>query len=478
MASTLQIIISARDNASKAIGGIGSNLSQLGKWAAIGGAGMATGLAGATAGLLKLGSDAEEMQAKFNTVFGQFAPQTAASLGTFADQVGRNQFELMGFAATLQDTFVPLGFARQAAAEMSTDLVKLAVDLGSFNNVSEATVVEDLQSALVGNTETLRKYGIVASQARIEQEAINTGLWDGVGAIDASAKAQAIMQIAIASTADAQGDALETSGSFANQMRAVTSSLTEAATAAGVQLLPVFTPLLQSLGQIANEMLPLMVTRFAEFATSLGATIGPAGLLIEDAFTRIGMALGLTSEKVTAVDVIMATFGGVLDAIVIAVQAFALGMQGLATVVEAVSLAVSTAIGLWDQLMTIFAAAGVFDTAQSAIDSLASGISSIGGAITSVIDLWGTMAAAFSSIQIPDILTPGSPTPMELGLRGIASALKDISKAPPPGFGAAGAGGSAGGGTMAINLNLDGRQIASVLAPNDATRKMGGMTAL
>lgn len=478
--TVLQIIIDAKDNASKALGGLGHNLQQLGKFGAIGAAGLTAGLAGAGAGLLKLGSDAEEMQAKFDTVFGQFAGQTEAALGTFASTVGRNRFELMGFAATLQDTFVPLGFAREEAASMSTELVKLAVDLASFNNVSEETVVAHLQSALVGNTETLKDYGIVASQAAIEQEAINSGLWDGVGAIDASAKAQAIMQIAIASTADAQGDALTTAGSFANQMRAVSSSLTEAATAAGIQLLPVFTPMLQSMGQIANEMLPLMVTRFTEFAGKLGTTLGPAGLLIEDAFTRIGLALGLTSEKVTTADVVMAAFGGVLDAIVIAVQAFAVGMQGLAVVIETVSSAVEIAGGLWDQFTTIMASDSVAPAVVT-IKALASGLMSVGSGITSVIGLWQTLASTVSSIQIPSMFTPGSPTPMEMGLRGIADALREINKTPATTIGgpvAAGAASAGGGAPMAVNLYLDGRQIAGALVPNDAGRRMGGMSPL
>lgn len=492
--ANLEIIINARDNASRALGGIGSNLQQLGKWGAIGAAGLATGLAGATAGLLALGSSAEEMQGKFNKVFGDFAPQTEAALGAFADVVGRNQFELMGFASTLQDTFVPLGFSREAAAGLSTELVKLAVDLGSFNNVSEESVVSDLQSALTGQADVMKKYGIVINEAAIKQEALRAGLVGAGEEMTNTAKAQATLNLIMAGSADAIGDATTTAGSFANQMRGVTAGLTEAATAAGVQLLPVFTPMLASLGQIANQMLPLMVTRFTEFATSLGTTLGPAGLLIEDAFTRIGFALGQTSEKVTTADVFMAAFGGTLDAIIIGVQAFAIGMQGLAFVIESVSSAVTIATGLWDQFNTIMASDAI-TPGVVAIKALASGLLSVGSGITSVIGLWQTLASTVASIQIPNILTPGSPTPMELGLRGISDALREMnkvggpqlkdsspvgpSKAGPPAPPANPAGNAQPGSfTITVPVYLDGRKIAEVLAPSGAMKKMGGLSSL
>ena len=46
--------------------------------------------------------------------------------------------------AGLQDTFVPLGIARDEAAELSKSLVTLAVDVASFNNTADADVITGL----------------------------------------------------------------------------------------------------------------------------------------------------------------------------------------------------------------------------------------------------------------------------------------------------------------------------------------------
>ena len=64
-------------------------------------------------------SDAEETANKFNVVFGDNAAEVRAWANTFGDAVGRATTDIMEFASVLQDTFVPLGFARSDAAALS-----------------------------------------------------------------------------------------------------------------------------------------------------------------------------------------------------------------------------------------------------------------------------------------------------------------------------------------------------------------------
>lgn len=190
-------------------------------------------------------SDVEEMQSKFNTVFKDLAGDVTGELQTFANAANRSIYDLQGFAATLQDTFVPLGFARQEAADTSVQLVKLAEDLASFNNLGTADVVRDLQSAMVGNTETLRKYGVVATQAAIDQKALEMGLEFTKGKMDAQTKAAAILAITLESTTDAQGDAIKTSDSYANQLKGMEAAMSELSIVVGQMLIPAMTELVQ-----------------------------------------------------------------------------------------------------------------------------------------------------------------------------------------------------------------------------------------
>jgi hypothetical protein len=199
-------------------------------------------------------SDAEEAYGKFDVVFGEFARATETDLETIADATGRSKYELIDYASTIQDTFVPLGFAREEAAKMSTSITQLAIDLASFNNLETADVVRDLQSALVGNTETLRKYGVVAQETQIKQEAITLGLWDGTGAIDAQTKAQAILSLTYKGTTDAQGDAIRTADSYANKQRALEAATLDLKVAVGEGLVPALTDAASALIPYVNAL--------------------------------------------------------------------------------------------------------------------------------------------------------------------------------------------------------------------------------
>lgn len=232
----------ATDQAAKKMGG-GAGIVQ-GAFAKLAAAGVVTMAANQVKDFVlssvESASDVQEAMSKFDVVFGEFSNQAQTAFGDMADATGRSRFDLMEWGATLQDTFVPLGFARADAMDMSTALVQLAVDLGSFNNVAASDVVRDLQSAMVGNTETLRKYGVVAQETQIKQKAFEMGLWDGTGAIDAQAKSLAIYQITLDGTTDAQGDAERTSDSLANRQVALDSAVTDLKVTIGTELLPVW----------------------------------------------------------------------------------------------------------------------------------------------------------------------------------------------------------------------------------------------
>ncbi len=226
------------------------------------------------ADLIRTASDAEEMGAKFDTVFLDQGPRVRAELAEFGAEVGRSNFELQGFAAGLQDTFVPMGFARDKAADLSVQVVELATDLGSFNNLPTAGVIQNITSALVGETEPMRKYGVILNETLIKQEAFTLGLYSGVGAIDAQAKASAVLSLIMKSTSDAQGDAARTSESWANQMRRLEAIVLDTKVALGSELLPVVTPLLHQIGDLATDAVPLLVAAFEKIIPAVQDIVG------------------------------------------------------------------------------------------------------------------------------------------------------------------------------------------------------------
>ena len=229
---------------------IGAKIAAFSKRAALA---LAVGFAAIGVSAVKLASAAEEIQGKFDTVFGNVAKATDEWAAAFGDAVKRNQNDVKAWLSTFQDTFVPLGLARDKAAEFSKTLTQLSVDVASFNDVSEADVIRDFQSALVGNTETVRKYGIIITAASVEQEILNKGWAKSKTEITELQKVQARLNLIMEGTADAQGDAIKTAGSFANQMRALKATYEETATEIGKAILD--TGLLQkAMGKMIGVM--------------------------------------------------------------------------------------------------------------------------------------------------------------------------------------------------------------------------------
>jgi hypothetical protein len=204
---------------------------------------------------IEAAGDAVEIQNKFEAVFKETSKSAEIWAEDFSDTVGRSTLETLQYLSTFQDTFVPLGFNREEAAQLSEQLTQLSVDLASFNNQADTETIAALQSALVGNHETMRRYGVIITQTTLDQELMNMGIEDGINSATEMEKVQARLNIIMNSTADAQGDAVRTSGSYANQLRALKGNISD---------------VMAEAGQPAMEDLTQTMIDFNEWGTSGG----------------------------------------------------------------------------------------------------------------------------------------------------------------------------------------------------------------
>lgn len=224
------------------------SFNRIGKVAKIAIAGVAVrAISQATVKMINMASGAEEMQGKSSVVFGKFRDDVVSALDDFGNEVGRSTFALEGMASSLQDTFVPMGFARGEAAKLSVEMTKLAVDVGSFNDANEVDTMRAFQSALVGNHETVRRFGVVITEATLNQELLTMGIEGGARAASNAEKVQARMNLILKGTTDAQGDAARTSTSFANELRALQANFGEFITELGMLFLPIATKVIKAL---------------------------------------------------------------------------------------------------------------------------------------------------------------------------------------------------------------------------------------
>ena len=204
---------------------------------------------------VKAAGDAEEITNKFNVVFGESAEEAER----FAESIGqRATSEVQNFLAVIQDTLVPLGFMRDFASDLSQVTVQLALDVASFNNKMDADVLRDFQSAMVGNHETVKKYGIILNQARVEMEAHRLGLVQADGTISEMGKTYGRLSLMVKGSTDAHGDLLKTQDEFNNQLKAFQATTKRT---------------MEDIGNVLKPLVTLLL-RFANVALSPSAVFG------------------------------------------------------------------------------------------------------------------------------------------------------------------------------------------------------------
>ena len=194
---------------------------------------------------VKSASDLAEVTSKFNTVF---AGQTALAetwAQTMVDGYAMSTRESRQYLAAMQDLLVPMGMNADAAGKMSNEVVKLAADLGSFNNKETATVMDDIQSALVGNYETMKKYGVVLNASVVEQEALRMGLKKTKDELTAADKAQSAYALIVKGSQAAIGDMGRTQDGYANQLKKAKATVEDITAAIGEGLQPELADLLK-----------------------------------------------------------------------------------------------------------------------------------------------------------------------------------------------------------------------------------------
>lgn len=323
----------------------------------------------------------EEAEAKFNAVFKDFSITQRQRVEDFSRSIGRSVVDLIEFQSTLQDTLVPLGVARGEAADLSDAVTRLAIDVASFNNRLDADVVRDFQSALVGNTETVRKYGIVINQTTLDQELLNRGVTAGVRGATEAEKALARLAIIQRQSADAIGNAAREADGFTGTMRRIQAVLTDVRV---------------ELGQRINQAILQIIERFggAEgIARAFGQALTFVGSVAETAITVIGSLarnlFGFTSEVEDAERAAL-RFSIIMKRGEVAALTFSGILQGLA---GSLALLVVNAFGVGRAFRAVFVT--IFGSVAAAVSKFVDFI------VSKLADL--IRAVGFVASEIPGI---------------------------------------------------------------------------
>jgi len=244
-------------------------------------------------------SNLQEVTSKFETVFKNQIPIAEKWSKELVAGYAMSTREAKQYLSSVQDLLVPMGMQAEAAGRMSNEVVKLSADLASFNNVPTAQAMADIQSALVGNFETMKKYGVILNETVIKQEALAQGLWNGKGMVDANTKAQVAFELMLRGSAAALGDQQKTMGSYANQMKQLTANLEEIRAKIGESLLPALTEIVLSMNEwvkVNKELIGPEFKEWLEAVNPLFKVFAATASIAAQAVGGIGVIVGALGD--------------------------------------------------------------------------------------------------------------------------------------------------------------------------------------
>lgn len=164
-------------------------------------------------------SRAAETQNLFVVSFGESAGAAEAWAQKVSEATGINDTTLKNFSGTLFNMTTAMGVSKDSAFAMATGFSQLATDASSFFNVPYEEAFNAIKSGLSGETEPLKRFGILVTENQMKSLDWVKAITDTGAKLTEQEKVLARSQLIMQGMGKAQGDMIRTQDSWANQTR-------------------------------------------------------------------------------------------------------------------------------------------------------------------------------------------------------------------------------------------------------------------
>jgi hypothetical protein len=296
---------------------------------------------------IKAASSFQETSAAIGEVFGESSKQLQDFAESASSSIGQSRTQFLQGAKTFGIFGKAAGLAEADNANFATTLNSLASDMASFNDTSIDDAINALGAALRGESEPIRRYGVLLDDATLKARAMEMGIYDGTGSLTQQQRVLAAYEEVLAQTVTQQGDFTRTSDGLANSSRTLQSVFENLQISVGTALLPALEAVVPQLTAFIEEM--VASPEFEQFIADLGTNFSnllsflPGALenlqsfgkdalpAVEAFFPALNEALGLmgaiflgigdsdpasaTEDFATSMDTLAASLRGVADAL-------------------------------------------------------------------------------------------------------------------------------------------------------------------
>lgn len=175
-----------------------------------------------------------------------------------------------------------LGVDANIGKTMALNLTGLVGDIASFYNISSEQANTAISSIYTGETESIKKLGIVLTEANLNAYAVSQGLKKTYNQMTQAEKVMLRYNYVMMASANIQGDFARTSGNWANQVRILKEQFSQLMSILGRGLIAVLNPVVK----VMNNLLASLIA----VANAMAKAFGGKG--IESASGKVSSSVG------------------------------------------------------------------------------------------------------------------------------------------------------------------------------------------
>lgn len=183
--------------------------------------------------------------------------------------LGLNIQEVTQYASQLASVTNSVGQTGEVSLATANAFTKLGADMSSLFNVDYSSVMNNLQSGLIGQSRALYKYGIDITNATLQTYAYDLGLQKAVSEMTQAEKMQLRMIAILDQSKVSWGDLANTINSPSNLMRIFKNNLKET----GMMLGQLFIPMLSKVVPILNGVTIAFKRLLVNIASFMGVEL-------------------------------------------------------------------------------------------------------------------------------------------------------------------------------------------------------------
>ena len=273
---------------------------------------------------IKQAMKAEETANLYSVSMGRMKKDTDEWAASLNKSVGIATVTLQENVGLLNNMLGSMGLVEEQAVDMSKRLVELGFDMASFYNTTTEEMFVKLRAGLAGETEPLKRLGVLVDEASVKMYAFANGIGEVGRDLTNSEKVLARYGTIMEQTGNAQGDMERTLKSLTNQLRIAQENVTEVSILWGNTYLPVAREVLIVLNDQMRTLRDLMeanasmtagvaigVDTFGKLSLGLGATALVASQLIKN-FVMLGTSVVKFASVAGLIITSLSTIAGVI----------------------------------------------------------------------------------------------------------------------------------------------------------------------